>query len=174
MNNLFTILLRFTGLVLVQALVLNQLVLFGMAVPLLYPLFVLLLPVQMAPARLLLWALAIGLTIDAFDQTGGMHGAATVFLAFVRPFILQLLTPRDGYQAEDRPTISSLGLPWLLVYTFLGFLVHHLAFFTLEVMSFSFPPYFLQRLGFSLLVSFFLALLTHFMFYSTKKQRALS
>ena len=174
MNNLLIILLRFAGLVLVQALVLNQLVLFGMAVPLLYPLFVLLLPVQMSPARQLLWALAIGLTIDAFDQTGGMHGAATVFLSFGRPTILQLLTPRDGYQAEDRPTIAGLGLPWLLVFTLLGFLVHHVAFFTLEIMSLSYPPYFFQRLGFSLLVSYFLGMLTHFLFHPTKKQRALS
>ena len=44
----------------------------------------------------MLWAFFFGLTIDVFSDTPGMNAAATVLLAFLRPSLLRLFTPRDN------------------------------------------------------------------------------
>ena len=75
----------------------------------------------------------LGLGIDLFEHTPGMHTAATVLLAFVRPYILSLLAPRDGYEPETFPRVHFYGFSWFLKYTLLMVLVHHLALFYLEV-----------------------------------------
>ena len=72
-----------------------------------------------------------------FSNTGGMHAAATVFMAFARPGVLKLISPRDGYESETKIAAWNLGLKWFVTYCFFMVLLHHLAFFYLEVFRFS-------------------------------------
>ena len=90
-------LLRFAVLVLVQVLILNNIQISGYLNPYVYVLFVLLLPFETPNWLLLVVAFLLGLSIDLFSQTPGIHAFATVFMAFFRPFILNVLSPRDGY-----------------------------------------------------------------------------
>jgi hypothetical protein len=71
--------------------------------------------------------------MDLFTGTLGMHTAATVLAAFVRPYLLDLLASRDGYEPETYPRIYYYGFLWFLKYTLLLVLIHHLALFYLEV-----------------------------------------
>ena len=61
---------------------------------------------------------------------------AAVLLAFVRPAVLRLLRPRDGYDAADAVNVHYMGFAWFLTYLGLLVLMHHLAFFLLELGSF--------------------------------------
>lgn len=149
---------RFILLVLLQVLVFNQLLIAGWATPLLYPLFVILLPIRMPLGVQLLLAFAIGLAIDVFVHTGGLHALSAVFLAFVRPLLLNVLTPREGYQPDDKPTIQRLGLSWFLPYLAMAFLVHHLVYYFVAVLNWHHWPFILGRTLASWLLSIIIAM----------------
>ena len=78
----------------------------------------------------------MGLTMDIFYDTGGLHAAAAVLLGFLRPWVLRLLTPRDGYDSADSVNVHQMGWQWFGVYLALLVLLHHAAFFLLELGSF--------------------------------------
>ena len=125
--------LRFVVVVLFQVLVMDNVMLNGYMVPYVYLLFILLMPFETPRWIVLISGFMLGLGIDLFEHTPGMHTAATVLLAFVRPYILSLLAPRDGYEPETFPRVHFYGFTWFLKYTLLMVLVHHLALFYLEV-----------------------------------------
>src|SRR6188768_1775689 len=91
--------IRFLFVVGLQVVLLNHVQWNGYINPYIYILFILLLPVEIPNWLLLVLALFTGLVIDAFGNSGGMHAAATVFMAFARPGMLRLIAPRDGYEA---------------------------------------------------------------------------
>jgi len=124
---------RFVVVILFQVLVMNNVMINGYMIPYIYLLFILLMPFETPRWMQLLAGFALGLTMDLFTGTLGMHTAASILIAFVRPYLLDLLAPRDGYEAETFPRIHYYGLLWFLKYTLLIVLVHHLALFYLEV-----------------------------------------
>ena len=129
--------LRFALLVAVQVLVLNNIQMSGFINPYLYVLFVLMLPFQISGWLLLLIAFATGLSIDMFTNTAGMHAAATLLLGFLRPSLLKLISPRDGYEFGTYPSIKHMGLNWFITYAAILIFLHHLLLFYLEVFRFS-------------------------------------
>ena len=81
----------FISLVLVQVLVLNYIQFSGYINPYIYVLFVLLLPVSTPRYAVVMLGFFIGLVIDIFSNTAGMHASATTFMAFVRPYVINLI-----------------------------------------------------------------------------------
>lgn len=124
---------RYAVLIIFQVLVMDNVMISGYMVPYVYLLFILLMPFETPRWIVLLSGFFLGLGIDLFEHTPGMHTAATVLIAFVRPYVLSLLAPRDGYEPETFPRIHYYGFSWFLKYTLLMVLVHHLALFYLEV-----------------------------------------
>ena len=86
--------------------------------------------------ELMLWAFFFGLTIDVFSDTPGMNAAATVLLAFLRPSLLRLFTPRDN-QDNLVPSFKSMGITPFLKYTTASVFIHSLALLSIEFFSFS-------------------------------------
>ena len=82
-------------------------------------------------------AFITGMTIDVFSDTMGMHASASVFLAFVRPYVLTALAPRDGYEPNQRPTLNQFGFQWFIIYATVCTFLHHLFLFFVEVFRFS-------------------------------------
>ena len=127
--------LRFIFLILLQVWVLNNIQFSGYINPYVYVLFILLLPFE-TPAWLVLFiSFFLGLSVDMFSNTIGMHASASVFMAFVRPYILQSIAPRDGYEINTFPRVFYYGLNWFFKYTIILVFVHHLFLFTVEVFS---------------------------------------
>ena len=124
------------GLLLLQVLVLNNVHLGGYATPLLYIYFILKLGTGVSRNELMLWAFFLGLSIDVFSDTPGMNAAASVLLAFFRPFILQLYIPRD-VQGDLVPSFRTIGVAPFLKYAATGVLLHSLVLLTLEYFSFT-------------------------------------
>jgi rod shape-determining protein MreD len=124
---------RFLVLILFQVLVMDNVMISGYMIPYVYILFILLMPFETPRWILLLSGFALGLSIDFFNGTPGMHTAASVLIAFVRPYLLDLLASRDGYDPETYPRIHYYGFLWFLKYTLIIVLIHHLALFYLEV-----------------------------------------
>ncbi len=131
--------LRFLVLAIVQVFIFNQ-VAWGWGGKdylfiFVYPLFVALLPMRMPRPLVILLAFLLGLTIDFFSETLGLHAGALTFTAYCRPLILQLLHPRDGYNIKATPTIGDQGSGWMFRYLFLILLFHVPAFFLLQTFS---------------------------------------
>ena len=123
------------GLVLLQVLILNNIHIGELATPFLYIYFVLKLSSDTPRNQQMLWAFAIGLTIDIFDNTVGINAEAFVLMAFVRPTFLRLFTPRDTYDSFI-PGKKVMGSASFFRYIFACVLIHHTALLAIESFSF--------------------------------------
>jgi rod shape-determining protein MreD len=166
MNNQYTrISLRFLILILVQVLLLNNIHFLGYINPYVYILFILLLPFETKRWVLLLLAFILGLSVDFFSNSLGIHAAATVFAAYFRPGVMSLITSRKEYEPGLEPSIADLGFQWFFMYTLILVSLHHLMLFMLEVFRFS---NFFSTLGHSILNTLFTVLfiiLAQYVFY---------
>lgn len=167
---ILTNLLRFAFLLLIQIVVFNNVGIYNMVNPYLYVLFILLLPLDTPLYLLLSLSFAMGLSIDTFSNTGGMHAAASTLIAFMRPLILLIITPRGGYEHQSVPNLKNMGLQWFLAYSITMVTIHHLVLFQIEVFRIN---EFLITLTRSILSSIFtllLILLSQYLTGSTKKR----
>ena len=126
---------RFVLLVLFQVLVLNSIQFLGYINPYLYIFFILALPVQLPRWFLLILAFTLGLTIDAFSNTMGMHAFATVFVAFFREGIIKLFTNIEEGN-NPTPSFHTFGVSAYVKYVVLMVIIHHTILFILEAFSF--------------------------------------
>jgi rod shape-determining protein MreD len=136
-TELLVFLFRFLILILVQVVVLNNVQFSGFINPFVYIMFIMMLPVRMPKTFLLLAAFLTGLVVDVFSNTMGMHAAACVFMAYVRPTVLRIMAPRDGYETESSPSVKELGFTWFLIYAGTLTFIHHFILFYIEVFRFS-------------------------------------
>lgn len=125
----------FVVLLLTQALVLNQIHLFGCATPLLYVYYVL--PVRRNQPRwvTLLLCFALGLCVDSFSNTPGVAAASMTLVALLQPYLLMLFIQQDSPD-DLRPSMKVLGPMKYVSYTVILVLVYCLAFFSLEAFNF--------------------------------------
>jgi rod shape-determining protein MreD len=149
-------LIQFIVLIALQLLIFNNIEFSGYINPYVYILFILLLPFEIPGVLLLVLAFVTGLVIDLFMGTPGVHSSATILTAFLRPAILGVFEPRDGYQAGTNPTVLHYGTEWFIKYAAVLVSIHHVALFYLEVLSLDhFFSTFLRALasiGFTLLI----------------------
>lgn len=127
----------FLLLLLLQVLVFNSMRFGGYANPYVYLLFILLLPIDVSGWTLLFSAFFVGLTIDVFQDSLGMHAAATVFMAFCRPAVIRLISVKSDFEPGTMPGIATQGLTWVTTYTLLLVLLHHVPLFFLEIFRFT-------------------------------------
>jgi rod shape-determining protein MreD len=120
----------------VQVLIFNNIEIGGYINPYIYILFIILLPFETPAWITLSLAFLMGLLVDIFSETLGMHTSATVFMAFLRPYILSYFAPRDGYESGSYPRIFYYGLPWFIKYATLMVFTHHLFLFYVEMFKF--------------------------------------
>ena len=127
--------IRFILLVLLQVLVLNNIQFLGYINPYLYILIILALPVQMPRWLSLILAFGLGLIIDAFANTIGMHAFATVLVAFLRSGIIKLFTSIEEGN-NHTPSFYSFGVSAYVKYVVVLVLIHHSTLLMLEAFSF--------------------------------------
>ncbi len=128
--------MQFVLLMSLQVLLMRNLVLFETGFCFVYIGFILFLPIDIDKMLLLLLGFICGFTIDLFYDTSGVHSAATVLMAYLRPSMLKLLTPRDGYEVSDHASLNSMGWRWFLTYGLTLIFVHHFTLFFLELNGF--------------------------------------
>ena len=136
-NSILRFCLIFIILILLQVLLFNNIQFSGYVNPYVYLMFILLLPVEIPSWILLLLSFGTGFIIDLFSGSPGMHASATLLAGFVRPYILTIISPRDGYEGRSEPSILNFGFRWFLTYAVLIVIVHHTALFYLEVFRFT-------------------------------------
>ncbi len=161
--------LRFIFLIIFQVLILNNVQLGGFINPYLYVFFILMLPIDIPGWLLLLLAFVMGLSIDLFENTAGMHTSASVFMAFCRPYLLSMISPREGFDRGSVATIQKFGIGWMLTYAGILILLHHFALFYLEIFRFSSFFSTLLRVILSSAFTLGLVIVSQYLFSTVKK-----
>ncbi len=132
---------RFILIVLLQGLIFHRFNLggtqFNYIQILIYPLFIMLLPVQTGRILLIILGFLLGLSIDFFYDSPGLHASASVFTAFIRPFVLASIEPRGGYKINSVPNKNQFGVNWFARYVAILLLFHLLWYFTVEAFQIS-------------------------------------
>jgi hypothetical protein len=157
--------LRFVFFILVQVFILNKIPhLHQFITPYLYFLFILWLPFSISRQGLLLIGFVTGLVLDYFTMTPGLHAAACTLVAYVRPFIINILTPKDTSEFNYRePSPKAMQWTPYAVYVFILTLLHHGYMVFLEWLDMGNFLYFLLKVisttAISLLLIFMVELL---------------
>ncbi|MCA1764019.1 MAG: hypothetical protein ABR574_04375 [Cryomorphaceae bacterium] len=160
---------RFLLLIFLQGVLLNDVNLWdGMAIPYLYILFLLMLPIDIPRWLELLIGLIAGLSLDMFTNTAGIHASACVLLSFLRPIYLRSIAPRDGYEFGVKPTINDMGLAWYIKYAAVLIFIHHAWLFYVEIYSLSGFFNTLLRVFLSSVFTFILVILSQFLISKKK------
>jgi hypothetical protein len=164
-------LLRMAFYLAVHMLIISKLVLFDLGWCFFYLGFLLFLPIATPIVLQLVLGFVVGFSMDLFYDTGGVHAAAAVLLAFLRPWVLRLLTPRDGYDAADSVNVHQMGGQWFVVYLGLLLLIHHAAFFLLELGSFRSFGLTLVKIVVSTLFTGLTLLIVQLLFFPSRRTR---
>lgn len=173
MNDLLKNIFRFFAFILVQVYVLHKIPpLHRFIVPYLYFLYVLWLPFSLGRTWLMIVAFIYGLSLDYFLLTPGLHAAACVLIAYVRPFLVNILIRQEGAeQSYGAPSIHSMGLAPYSLFVLILTLLHHGYLVFLEWMEFGNFLYFLGKVGATTAVSLLLILITELLFYRKERYR---
>ncbi len=160
----------FILLVLLQVILLSNISISYLDIsPHFYILFILLLPLDISGWLLLLSAFFLGFSVDVFLDTIAVHTFATVFIAFLRPVIINILSPRNGYEFGIKPGIEGLGFAWFLKYTLLMVLMHHISYLIIDVFTFQYFYLSMLKIVLSVSLSTTLIIISQFLIFKNEK-----
>jgi rod shape-determining protein MreD len=132
-NEIFINGVRFLGLLFLQVLVLNHVNFIGYINPYLYIIFILLYPLTGNKSLLIFLSFLLGLGVDVFSDSGGVHAAASVFIAYIRPLILKF---SFGVSYEyNAIKLNKVKFAERLLYIAVMIFLHHIVLFSLEIFS---------------------------------------
>ncbi len=154
--------IRFIVLVALQVLVLNHINFLGYINPYLYILFIILYPVKNNRMLFIFISFLLGLSVDLFSDSGGVHAAASVTLAFIRPAFLKSIF--GALYEHQTVKFNTIDFAPKLVYISLMTLVHHFILFSLEIFNISKIILIAQKTLFSSIFTIILCVLVTIIF----------
>lgn len=164
-RNYISVVISFFLYVLFQGLFLKNFILFDTAFCFLYLAFILLLPLEIGHLVLILISFGTGLTIDLFYDTLGINAATCAFIGFIRPYWLNMVTPRGGYEEIVIPNLKTMDFGWFFTYSLPLIFIHHFLLFYLESGGFTLFFSTLTKVIFSTMFTFLFIILTQYLFY---------
>ncbi len=129
----------------------------GLVVPYFYFILILWLPFKTSRVALLFYAFFLGIILDFFYKTPGLHTAASLLLAYARPFLVNLLLPKETTEwGDNAPTRFTMGVIQYITYVIFLTILHNAYLIFLEWLQFGNFLYFTGKLLFSSLISLLL------------------
>ncbi len=162
--------IRFFFLVFLQVFVVNQMLHYNGVNPYIYPLFILLLPVNTSYFLLLSLSFCIGFFVDLLQFTSGIHAAATVLTGFLRIFFLRFSLSKENYEKNIDPNIKEKGVAWFSIYALILLFIHHFVLYFLEVFTFSEFFFTFLKAVLSAFTSVLIIILIEYLFMPTSKK----
>lgn len=169
MNEILLNIIKLIGIVAIQIFILNGINLHGFINPMIYPLFLMLLPLETSSWLLMIIGFFYGLLLDSFGNIAGLNASVCVTMAALRPMLLRIVQPISGYEQKTKLTIYNFGLVWFIRYTLIFMIVHHILYFTIEIWSFKYLGYTIFKIFFSFIFSSLLAILLIIIFSGKKR-----
>lgn len=149
----------------------DKMLMSGYVHPFPYILFILLLPFEVPGYVLLSSAFLLGLGVDIFSNSLGVHATACVLIAGLRPMLVRSLVKRMPHDNKIKPNISSLGFSKYLFYAGVLTLIHHLCVFSLEILNWGDWADIIRRSVFSGIFTMIWILIFQYLFTSRKQKR---
>ncbi|TDO28937.1 rod shape-determining protein MreD [Sediminibacterium goheungense] len=173
MSSLVKNIIRFILFILLQVFILNEVPpLHRFIVPYIYFLYILWLPFTINRIALMLIAFAFGLSLDFFSGTTGLHAAPCVLIAYIRPFLLNLILPQETIeQSYSEPGSKSMGWAPYSLYVGLLTFIHHFYLVLIEWLTFGDFLYFLGKVLGTTAVSLLMIFLAELLFLRKGKYR---
>lgn len=154
---------RFILLLAVQIVIFNNMNFLGFVMPLPYILFIILYPVNGNKTGLLFASFLLGITMDIFSNSGGVHAAACLTLAYLRPYLFKF---SFGISYEYQTIkLNDVLTPERFSFILLSVVIHHFTLFLIEAFQVSF---FLDILLRALLSTIFTVILCIIIIYLIK------
>ncbi len=168
-GNIIAYILYFILFFLLQIIFFRNVLLFDYALCFVYIGYILILPIDIKPIPLMLIAFGFGLLMDSFFDTVGINAFVCVLIAYIRPYILKVLTPGGGYDALMEISIPYMGFVWFIKYSALLIFIHHFIFFTLEAWNMSLFLDVFIRTVLSTIFTLFIIVLLQYLFNRSDK-----
>ncbi len=163
---LFVNIFRFLLLLAVQIIVFNNMNFLGYISPFPYILFIILYPVNSNKSGLLLASFFLGLIMDMFSNSGGIHTTACLVLAYYRPYLFRF---SFGLSYEYQTVkLNDVMTPERFSFILLSVVIHHFVLFVLEAFKVSF---FLDVLFRTLLSTIFTIIICIIIIYLIKPNK---
>lgn len=161
MNSIIKNIIRFFSLVLMQVLIVKHFN-FGFLTnyisAIIYISFLFTLPHSISKYWVIILAFCLGLTVDVFSNTYGIHASACVFTAFLRPRLVESFNTDSIYKVDEL-TIFTQDRQKYIYYIFILTFAFFLWLFFLEEFSFTKIPIILLKTILSTIISSFLIIL---------------
>ena len=125
---------RYAIVMMLQVLLFNQLQLFGVCHPYIYVMCLLMMPITLPHSVDMVIGAVVGLIMDVFCNSLGIHMSACILLMFLRPYILGVII-NDKERLTEQINQQTIGLVPLLKYAAILVAVHHLLVFALGAWS---------------------------------------
>ena len=145
---------RYVIVMVLQVLLFDQLQLLGVCHPYIYLLCLLMMPITLPHISDMLIGAVVGLVMDIFCNSLGVHMSACILVMYVRPYLLSALV-NETDRLNEQLSLHSLGMESLVKYVVILVLLHHLTVFMLAAWSW-------QHMGFVVLETLVSSLLTIF------------
>ncbi len=165
--------IRFILFILVQVYIFNKVPPVNQYVkPYIYFLFILWLPFNIGRTSLMLLAFVFGLTFDYFSGTPGLHTMPCVFIAYLRPFLLNLLIPQETTQLSYvEPSVKSMGWASYSTYVLILTFLHIALLVFIEWMEFGDFLFFIGKVTATTVLSLILIFIAEMLFPRAGKYR---
>ena len=153
-KTVLTLIILFLVLIPAQAVIFNNLILFNVALPLVFIYLIISLPVTLSTNWSLTIGFVTGLAVDIFSDTPGMNALACTNLAFLRKSVYHLYMSYDDDLSGLRPSISTMGSAAYFKYLLTMVFVYCLMLFAIEAFQFFNIRLLLMRTVFSTIFTF--------------------
>lgn len=158
----------FFGLLFLQVVILNNLNASRYVFPYAYLLFLFILPKSIPKWLLLLIGFALGSVVDVYIHSYGTHAFACTVIAFIRPFLLATVAPKDFASDKSIISIYDIGFQKYLIYGGVLVVIHHLFVFLIDELRIDSVGTFIKQLIASSIVSIFLMVCLQYVFNKKK------
>ena len=156
--------------ILIQIYVLNQVLFNGFSNPYIYIILIICLPQNTSRWLLLSFAFILGILVDSFEISLGIHSTACVLIAFIKPSIERIIIPRNTISEEDDLFLQKLGYKIFSIYSFFMILIHHSTLFLLVHFNIETLLKDVWKIILSSFITFIIIFICQFFFFKRNKR----
>jgi rod shape-determining protein MreD len=122
----------------VQIYILNEVMFASYINPYLYLIILFVMPFKTQNWFLLIYAFILGLSVDIFSETLGMHSSACLIIALLKQPITKITIPHNIIEENDELISQKIGVKSFILFTSILVFIHHSILFVLEHASIDF------------------------------------
>ena len=136
-NTLIKYFCLFIACILLQVLIFNRIILFHVAVPIIFIYFIIRLPIDIKLPYLFTLAFLLGIIIDIFSDTPGVNALACTLIAAIRKPVFFAYMTKDDMTERMTPCVATMGIMEYCKYLLTFVVIYCLLVFTIEYFSFA-------------------------------------